>query len=47
MIPSLRDLPYEERVSTLEKRRERRDIIAVYKASKGLDKIDRDDLFLC
>ena len=38
MAPSLRNLPYEERLSrlqlpTLEKRRERRDFIAVYKAS--------------
>ena len=51
MAPSLRDLPYEERLprlklSTLEKRRKREDFIAVYKASKGLEKIGREDLFV-
>ena len=48
MAPSLRDLPYEERLSrmeitNLEKRRERGDFIAVYRASKDLEKIDKDD----
>ena len=43
MAPSLRNLPYEERLSrlkftTLEKRRERRDFIIVHRASKGLEK---------
>ena len=52
MPPSLRDLPYEERLSrlklsTLKKRRERGDFIAVYRASKDLEKINRDDLFVC
>ena len=51
MAPSLRDLPYEERISrlklpTLEKRRERGDFIAVYRVSKYLEKIDRNDLFV-
>ena len=46
MAPSLRDLLYGERLSklklpTLEKRRERGDFIAVYRASKGLKKIDK------
>ena len=50
MVPSLRDLPYEEKLSrlklpTLEKRRERGDFIAVYRASKGLEKIERR--FVC
>ena len=43
MAPSLRNLPYEERLSrlklpTLEKRRERGDFIVVYRASKDLEK---------
>ena len=51
MAPSLRNLPYEERIvklklPTLEKRRERRDFIAVYRASIGLEKTDREDLFV-
>ena len=50
MAPSLRNLPYEERISrlklsTLKKIRERGDFKAVYRASKGLKKIDGDDLF--
>ena len=45
MAPSLRNLPYEERIfrlklPTLEKRRESGDVIAVYRASKGLKKIN-------
>ena len=34
------------KLPTLEKRRERGDFMAVYRASKGLEKIDRDDLFV-
>ena len=34
------------KLPTLEKRRERGDFIAVYRASKGLEKIDREDLFV-
>ena len=50
MAPSLRDLPYEERLfklklPTLEKRREREDFIAVSRASKYLKKIEM--IFLC
>ena len=41
--PSLRNIPYKERLSrlklpTLEKRRGRGDFIAVYRASKGVEK---------
>ena len=51
MVPSLRNLPYEERISRLKlpilkKRKKSRDIIAVYRASKGLEIVDRDDLFV-
>ena len=48
---NLRNLLYEERLSrlklpTLEKRREREDLITVYRASKSLENIDREDLFV-
>ena len=48
MSPSLRNLPYEERLSrlklsTLEKRR---NLIAVYRASKGLEKL-KEMMCLC
>jgi len=51
IAPSLRDLPYEERLlrlklPTLVERRERRDLIAVYNAWKGMDKVDREDMFV-
>ena len=51
MAPSLRDLSYKERIyrlklSTLEKRRERGDFIRVQRASKGLEKFDRANLFV-
>jgi len=51
MAPSLRDLPYEERLlrlklPTLVEERERGDVIAVYRARKGVDKVDREDLFV-
>ena len=47
MAPSLRDLLYEEKLSwlklpTLEKIRERGDFIAMYRASKDLEKIDKE-----
>ena len=46
MGPSLRDLPYKERISRLKlpivgKKRERGDLIEVYGASKSLKNIDR------
>ena len=51
MAPSLRNLPYEERLArlklpTLDKRGESGDLIAVYRASKGLENIVREDLFV-
>ena len=51
MAPNLRDIPYVEKLSrlklsTLEKRRERGDFIAPYRASTGLKKFDREDLFV-
>ena len=51
MIPSLKDVPYEERLKrlglpTLKERRERGDMIAVFRATIGAENIDRDDLFL-
>ena len=51
MVPSLRDRTYEERweileLPTLEKRRERSDLIAVFRAMNGLERVDREDLFV-
>ena len=51
MVPSLRDLSYEDRqkilkLPTLQQRRERGDLIAVYRAFKGKDKVNGDDLFV-
>ena len=51
MVPTLRDLSYEERLEklklqTLEKRRERGDLIAIYRAANEMEKVDRSDLFL-
>ena len=48
MVPSLRGLPYEERLKkmglpTLEARRERGDMIMMYRCVRGFEKIDRDD----
>ena len=52
MAPSLGDLPYEERFSrlklpTFEKRRERGNLIAVYRASKTLEKKLTAKICLC
>ncbi len=49
MVPTLRDLPHEERLERLklliaEKRRERGDLI--YRASKEMEKVDGSALFL-
>ena len=50
LVPGLRDLSYKERLQrlnlpTLEDRRERGDLITVYKVMKGMGKIDKEDLF--
>ena len=49
MAPSLKDLPFEEKnfrlkLSTLKKRKERGDFRAVYRALKGLEKIEGSSL---
>ena len=46
----MRDLPYEERlcrlgITTLKERRERGDMIQVFKILKGIDKMNKQDLF--
>ncbi len=51
MVPELKDLTYEERLeemklSTPGKRRERGDLITVYKLMNNLEEIDRKDLIL-
>ena len=51
MAPSLQDLPYEDRLKrlglpTLQQRRERGDLIAIYRVSKGKDQVDNEDLFM-
>ena len=51
MIPSLRDLPYEERLlrldlMSLEQRRIRGDLIAMFRLTEGLEKLDREDLIV-
>ncbi len=51
MIPELEDLSYEERLEeiglpTLQERRERGDLITMFKLVNGMEKIDRDDLVI-
>ncbi len=48
---TLRDHTYEERLeklglTTLERRRERRDLIALHRMQEGLEKLDREDLLV-
>ena len=49
MVPEMRELTYVERLKemklpTLEERRERGDLITIYKLVNGLEKTDRRDL---
>lgn len=49
MVPELRDLQYEERLRemglpTLQERRERGDLITLYKIVNGFEKMDKQDL---
>ena len=49
LAPSLKNKPYEERLErlnlpTLEQRRERGDMIAIFRIMKGIEDLDRDDL---
>ena len=51
MIPEFQDLTYEERLDrmelpSLEKRRERGDMIAMFRLINGLEKLDREDLLV-
>ena len=51
MVPSIQDLPYEDRLKrlglpTLQQRRERGDLIAIYRVSKGKDRVDNEYLFM-
>ena len=51
LVPELRVLSYEERLAilgltTLEKRRERGDMIMMYKCTRGLEKVDRENFIV-
>ena len=51
MVPELEDLTYEERLkemhlTTLKERRERGDLITIYKLMNNLEETDRKDLIL-
>ena len=49
MVPELKDMEYEKRLEemrlpTLQERRERGDLITMYKLVNGIEKVDREDL---
>ncbi len=49
---SLRDYTYKERLerldlTTLERRRERGDLIMIYRLQEGMENLDREDLMVC
>ncbi len=51
LAPKLMDKSYEERLlalnlTTLEQRRERGDLITIYRMMKGMEDLDRDDLMI-
>ena len=51
VVPELEDLPYDERLkemhlATLEERREKGDLITIYKLMNNLEETDRKDLIL-
>ena len=51
MVPELKDLTYEERLTelelpTLQERRERGDLITLYRIMSGIDKIDNEELVI-
>ena len=51
MVPEMVEMTYEERLRemdllTLEQRRERGDLIQVFKLLQGLDKVDNEQLML-
>ena len=50
LAPSLRHMPYPERlqklnIPTLKDRRKRGDLITMYKGSRKMERVDREDLF--
>ncbi len=51
MVPELKGLSYKNRLkemqlTTLQERKERRDLVTIYKLMNELEKVDREDLLL-